>query len=218
MDPIVLAGRRSGEVRGKPSVVVRRSSSDPARRSRMPWWLVTMLVCAPTSGGGWTLDPDVTFLNHGSFGACPRVVLDDQARWRGRMEAEPVRFLYRELEGHLGMARRALGAFVGADPDDLAFVTNATSGVNTVLQSLDFSAGDELIVSDHGYNACRNAVERVAARTGLRVVVVRIPFPITGSDAAVPGDPRAAVTPRTRLALLDHVTSPTGMVLPMSGW
>jgi isopenicillin-N epimerase len=162
----------------------------------------------------WTLDPGVTFLNHGSFGACPRVVLDDQARWRERMEAEPVRFLYRELEGHLSVARKALGAFVGADPDDLAFVTNATSGVNTVLQALDFTAGDELIVSDHGYNACRNAVERVAARAGLRVVVLRIPFPITGPDAAMSGV-LEAVTPRTRLALLDHVTSPTGMVLPI---
>src|SRR5947207_3485434 len=162
----------------------------------------------------WPLDPAVTFLNHGSFGACPRAVLDAQARWRADLEAEPVRFLHRELEGRLAAARAALGAFVGADPDDLAFVSNATPGVNTVLQSLDFAAGDELLVTDHGYNACRNAVERVAARTGLRVVVAAVPFPIEGPDQVVEAV-LGSVGSRTRLALLDHVTSPTGLVFPI---
>ena len=162
----------------------------------------------------WPLDPAVTFLNHGSFGACPRAVLDAQARWRADLEAEPVRFLHRELEGRLAAARAALGAFVGADPDDLAFVSNATTGVNTVLQSLDFAAGDELLVTDHGYNACRNAVERVAARTGLRVVVAAVPFPIEGPDQVVEAV-LGSVGSRTRLALLDHVTSPTGLVFPI---
>src|SRR5215831_10029255 len=161
----------------------------------------------------WPLDPAVTFLNHGSFGACPRAVLDAQARWRECLEAEPVRFLSRELEGQLDAARVALGAFVGAGADDLAFVANATTGVNTVLQSLDFAAGDEVLVTDHGYNACRNAVERVAARTGLRVVVVSVPFPLEGPEAVVEAV-SASVSPRTRLALLDHVTSPTGLVFP----
>src|SRR5207249_11859699 len=126
----------------------------------------------------------------------------------------PVRFLHRELEGRLAAARAALGAFVGADPDDLAFVSNATTGVNTVLQSLDFAAGDELLVTDHGYNACRNAVERVAARTGLRVVVAAVPFPIEGPDQVVEAV-LGSVGSRTRLALLDHVTSPTGLVFPI---
>jgi isopenicillin-N epimerase len=162
----------------------------------------------------WPLDPAVTFLNHGSFGACPRAVLDVQARWRECLEAEPVRFLNRELEGRLDAARAALGAFVGAEADDLAFVPNATTGVNTVLQSLDFTVGDEVLVTDHGYNACRNAVERVAVRTGLRVVVVSVPFPLERPEAVVEAV-CAKVSPRTRLALLDHVTSPTGLVFPI---
>ena len=162
----------------------------------------------------WPLDPDVTFLNHGSFGACPRAVLDAQSRWRERLESEPVRFLSRELEGHLDEARLVLGAFVGADPDDLAFVPNATTGVNTALRWLDLRPGDELLATDHAYNACRNAVDAVAARSGARVVVAPIPFPVTAAEQVV-GAVLGRVRSSTRLALLDHVTSPTGLVLPL---
>ena len=90
----------------------------------------------------FVLDPAVTFLNHGSFGACPRVVLDAQREWRARLESEPVLFLGRQWEGLVDEVRAALGAFVGASPDDLALVTNATAGVNTVLRSLRFAPGD----------------------------------------------------------------------------
>jgi isopenicillin-N epimerase len=163
----------------------------------------------------WVLDPAVTFLNHGSFGACPRPVLAAQQRLREELEREPVRFLSRELEGRLDAARAALAVFVGADPDDLAFVPNATAGVNTVLRSLALGPGDELLTTDHAYNACRNALDAAAARAGARVIVVRVPFPVDSAsrvEEAVTG----AVTPRTRLALLDHVTSPTGLVLPIA--
>jgi len=163
----------------------------------------------------WPLDPAVIFLNHGSFGACPAEVLRHQAGLRAEMESEPVRFLLRELPDRLAAARRALADFVGADADDLAFVTNATSGVNAVLRSLVLSAGDELLVTDHAYNACRNALEFVAGRAGARVVVAHLPFPV-GSPGVVVDAVLAAVTPRTRLALLDHVTSPTGLVLPIA--
>ena len=101
----------------------------------------------------WPLERGVAFLNHGSYGACPSEVLRHQAALRAEMEAEPVRFLGRELEGRLDDARAALGAFVGADSDDLAFITNATSGVNAVLRSLTFSAGDEVLTTDHTYAA-----------------------------------------------------------------
>jgi isopenicillin-N epimerase len=162
----------------------------------------------------WPLDRDVIFLNHGSFGACPAEVLRHQAALRAEMEAEPVRFLSRELDDRLDAARAALAAFVGADPDDLAFVSNATSGVNAVLRSLAFSSGDELLTTDHAYNACRNTLDFVAGRTGARVVVAKIPFPVSAPSAIVDAV-LAQVTPRTRLALLDHITSPTALVLPI---
>lgn len=162
----------------------------------------------------WPLDPAVTFLNHGAFGACPTEVLRHQSALRAEMEAEPVRFLIRELDERLDAARRPLAAFVGADPEDLAFVPNATSGVNAVVRSLTFKPGDELLTTDHAYTACRNALEFVAARTGARVVVARVPFPVASPDEVVEAIV-SAVTSRTRLAMIDHVTSPTALVLPV---
>jgi isopenicillin-N epimerase len=162
----------------------------------------------------WPLDRDVLFLNHGSFGACPSEVLRHQAALRAEMEAEPVRFLSRELDDRLDAARAALGTFVGADPDDLAFVTNATSGINAVLRSRTFAAGDELLTTDHVYGACRNTLDFVAERAGARVVVVAVPFPVSGPDEIVAAV-LAKVSPRTRLALLDHITSPTALILPI---
>jgi isopenicillin-N epimerase len=141
-------------------------------------------------------------------------VLEVQAALRERLEAEPVRFLSRELEGLLDGARAALGAFLGAEGDDLAFVPNATTGVNTVLRSLDLAAGDEILATDHTYNACRNAIEAVAARAGASVAVAPLPFPV-GAPEEVVDAVLGRVGPRTRLALLDHVTSPTGLVLPI---
>jgi isopenicillin-N epimerase len=171
-----------------------------------------------TPSGGWRalwpLDTGVTFLNHGSFGACPRAVLAEQGRLRDRLEAEPVRFLSRELEGLLDTARAALGAFVGAPADDLAFVPNATTGVNTVLRSLDLGTGDEVVATDHTYNACRNALNAAGARAGARIVVATLPFPVARPEQVVEAV-LARVGPRTRLALVDHVTSPTGLVLPI---
>ena len=163
----------------------------------------------------WGLDPAIAFLNHGSFGACPRPVLAHQARLRDQMEREPVRFFVHELEPMLADARAEVAAFVGADADEFAFVRNATVGVNSVLRSLELSAGDELVTTDHGYNACRNVLDHVAARAGARVVTARLPFPVSGPDEVVDAV-LAAVTPRTRLALLDHVTSPTALILPIA--
>jgi isopenicillin-N epimerase len=162
----------------------------------------------------WALDPTVTFLNHGSFGACPRPVLEVQREWQDRMEAEPVRFLARELDHRLAAARATLGPFVGADPDDLAFVTNATGAVNAVVRSLRFEQGDEILTTDHEYNAVLNVVRHVAARDGARVVVVRLPFPAVSSDDVVERV-LAGATDQTRLAVLSHVTSPTAIIVPV---
>ncbi len=162
----------------------------------------------------WDLDPEVIFLNHGSFGACPREVLAVQAELRARCEREPVRFFVRELPALLDAARAELAALVGAAADDLVFVRNATEGVNAVLRSLELAPGDELVITTHGYNACNNAARHVAARAGARVALAKIPFPISGADAALEAV-LAALSPRTRLVLVDHITSPTGIILPI---
>jgi isopenicillin-N epimerase len=162
----------------------------------------------------WPLDPGVTFLNHGSFGSCPLPVLEFQRELRERMERQPVKFFVRDLEELLDWARVRLAKFLGGKAENLVFVPNATSGVNAVLRSLDFDPGDELLVTDHEYNACRNALDYVAQRTGAKVVVAKIPFPL-GSAEEVIEAVMGAVTWRTRLALLDHVTSQTGLVLPI---
>ena len=162
----------------------------------------------------WLLDPAITFLNHGSFGACPRVVLDAASRLRERIEREPVRFFIVDLPTLLDEALAAVGAFVGAAGADLVFVPNATAGVSTVLASLALGPGDELLTTDHAYNACKNALDQTAERASARVVVARLPFPTPGPDAVVEAV-LACVTPRTRLVLVDQVTSPTALVLPV---
>jgi isopenicillin-N epimerase len=157
----------------------------------------------------------VTYLNHGSYGACPTAVLDLQSRLRWQMELEPVDFLSGQLPGRLDSARQALALFLGADAADLTFVANATTGVNAVLRSLSLQCGDELLVTNHTYAACRKTVEFVAARTGARVVEARLPFPVQREEQIVQAV-LAHVSPRTRIALLDHVTSPTALILPVA--
>jgi len=163
----------------------------------------------------WRLDPSVSYLNHGSFGACPSAVLDVQAALRLEMEREPVDFLSATLAARLNDARTALAVFVDAAAEDLVFVPNATTAVNAVLRSLSFEHGDELLLTNHTYAACRKTAEFLAERTDVRLVVAHLPFPCNS-----PGEIVAAVmdrvSPQTRLALLDHVTSPTALVLPIA--
>ena len=147
----------------------------------------------------------------------PREVLAVQTEFRALLESEPVAFFVRRADDLLAQARDELGRFLGGDPDRVAFLPNATAGVNTVLRSLapSFRPGDELLTTNHEYNACRNALEYVASLSGARVVVADIPFPLTSPSQAL-----AAVvshlTERTRLCLIDHVTSPTALVLPVA--
>jgi isopenicillin-N epimerase len=173
------------------------------------------LLASPIGGRNfWSLDPKVTFLNHGSFGSCPRPVLKFQQALQERLERQPVKFLVDDFEPLWNDARRALAQFVGADRDDLVFVPNATTGVNTILRSFELKRGDEVLTTDHAYNACRCALDYVAARAGARVVVAKVPFPLESSQQVVDAV-LERVTHRTRLALLDHVTSSTGLVLPL---
>ncbi len=162
----------------------------------------------------WTLDPAVAYLNHGSFGACPIAVLAEQAELRAEMEREPFDFLKGALPGRLDAARNEVAAFLGADAADLAFVPNATAGVNAVLRSLEFAPSDEILVTSHTYAACRKTVDFVARRSGARVVIAALPFPCPDEESVVEAVLRAA-SDRTRVALIDHVTSPTALVLPL---
>ena len=166
----------------------------------------------------WVLEEGVLHLNHGSFGATPAPVLEAQQRVRRRMEANPTKyFLGGDYQSELDSVRRAVADFVGGDEAGLVFVNNATAGVNAVLRSLELTlaSGDEILVTDHEYNACRNAAEVSASRTGAKVATVRVPFPIESSQQAVDAV-LAAVTDRTRILLIDAVTSATGLVMPVA--
>lgn len=162
----------------------------------------------------WTLDPNRIYLNHGAFGACPRPVLERQTELREQLEQNPTGFIMHELEGLLDQARNRLAVFLRANPSDLALIPNATTGVNTVLRSLPFAPGDELLTTNHEYNACRNALEFVAHRTGAKIVVVSIPFP-PENEQEIGDRILAAVTPKTRLVLVDHIASMTGLIFPI---
>jgi isopenicillin-N epimerase len=160
----------------------------------------------------WRLDPEFVTVNHGSFGATPECVLDEQTLWRRRMEAQPTRFMGTVLPAALRKSAARLGAFLGARAEDIAFVDNATSGCNAVLRALSLKPDDEVLVLDHGYGAVRNAVRYVTERAGARMTEATIPFPrVDGLVAAV----TAALRPRTRLVVLDHITSGSALVMPV---
>ena len=175
----------------------------------------------------WWLDPEITYLNHGTVGATPRVVLEAQQAWQRRIEAQPASFLFRELmrvtpdepgAPRLLLRRTAdtVAAFMGARGDDLVFVDNASTGINAVLRSLALRAGDEIVVLDQAYGAVVLAARFVARAVGAKVVTVETPFPVEGDPAAGYAHALArALTPRTRLAVLDHVASETALILPV---
>jgi isopenicillin-N epimerase len=162
----------------------------------------------------FALDPDVVHLNHGSFGACPRVVLDAQRAWRDRIEAATMRFFVLEWQDAIDVARAHLGDFLGADQAGLVFSPNATTGIATALDGL-VPAGADIVTTDHAYAACRNALDRVAAARGARVVTAHVDFPVRDPGQAVAAV-LEAVTPATRVVLVDHVTSPTGIILDVA--
>lgn len=161
----------------------------------------------------WALDPAIVHLNHGSYGGCPTAVLAAAAALRARLEAAPMRFLVLEWQGELDRARDALAAFVHAPAEQLVFLPNATTGTAIALAAAELAAGDDVLTTDHAYRACKNQLDRLAAARGARVIVapIELPYDPDRSAAAIVG----AVTPRTRLALLDHVTSPTALVMPL---
>jgi isopenicillin-N epimerase len=168
----------------------------------------------PADRDRFVIDPSLVFLNHGSFGACPRDVLDAQTALRARMERDLLGFFDRDLPGLLDEARAELAPLFGADPKGLVFVRNATQGVNAVLQSFPLAAGEAVLTTDHAYPACKNALAHWAGLHGAGLVVAEVPFPLAHEDQVLEAIERA-LTPKVRLAMIDHVTSPTGLVFPL---
>lgn len=160
------------------------------------------------------LERGTDFLNHGSFGTTPRVVLAAAERWRARMEANPDRFLRHVLPGALRAAAGRLARFLHAQERDVVFVENATSGVNAVLRSLDFRPGDEILATTHTYNAVRQAIREVCRRTGAKLVEASIGLPVDDVEGLV-SPIREKLSRRTKLVVLDHIASPTGLVFPV---
>lgn len=163
----------------------------------------------------FSLDPAVSHLNHGSFGAVPVPVQRAQQRLRDEMETNPHRFFSRGLVDRIAHARRHLAGFLDADPDGTALVGNTTTGVAVVLQSLGLRAGDEVLTTDHGYGAVTMSVHRECRRTGASSRV--LPVPLTATDEEVVEIVRAGLRPgRTRLLVVDQLTSPTARLLPVA--
>ncbi len=160
------------------------------------------------------LDPDLTFLNHGSFGACPRPVFDELQRWQREMERNPVQFLGRRSAGLLAQARERLATYVGAPADDLAFVPNATTGVNIIARSLALRPGDEVLATDHEYGACDTTFARLCESRGARYRKVTIPLPF--ERQAFAERLLAELRPQTRLVFTSHITSTTALVFPLA--
>jgi len=163
----------------------------------------------------WALEPSMHFLNHGSYGATPRHVLAAQHQWRERMERQPVRFMSDELPPALCAARARLAAFLSTRPERLGLVENATAGVNAVLRSIDWQAGDELVLADHAYLAVRHTVQHLAERHGLVVRLVQVAFPLSGPEAILEAY-WSAITPRTRLVIVDHIFSTLAAQAPVA--
>ena len=173
-----------------------------------------MLPPYSTFASHWDLDPDVLSLNHGSFGATPIEVQTFRTRLLRRIERDPMAFYLDDMFDLLDRSRIVVGEFVGAKPESLVFGVNTTSLVNAVLRSLEFTEGDEILVLDHAYGACINTLSYVCERSGAKMVVVDVPFPLEE-----PGEVTAAVldavSDRTVLALIDHITSPTALLMPI---
>jgi len=162
----------------------------------------------------WSLNPLISYINHGGFGACPKAVLEARFRWVRDFEEDPLRFVFERFEPQYSRAQQVMAKFVGADPDRLVFVSNATEGVNIVLKSLALRPGDRLLATNHAYPGCRAALTRAAERSGAEVVTVDIPFPLRSPRQAV--DPILYEADRgARLALIDHVSSETALVFPV---
>jgi len=161
------------------------------------------------------LDQDVTFLNHGSFGATPKPVLEAYQDWQRRLERQPVLFLGREYDSLLLESRQALGEYLNADAAELVYIPNATHGANIIARSLKLQTGDAILTTDHEYGACDYTWEFVCKQTGAKYVHQHIPLPVSANDEIMEQF-LSGVTPRTKAVYLSHITSPTALCLPVA--
>jgi isopenicillin-N epimerase len=168
----------------------------------------------PNLKESFLLDPEIVFLNHGSFGACPGAVFETYQAWQRRLERQPVLFLGRQLSELQRTARQALGEFVGAEADDLVFIPNATYGVNLVARSLALQPGDEILTTDHEYGACDKAWKFICSKRGAHYRQQPITLPVASPQSFLEQFWQG-VTPRTRLVYLSHITSPTAQRFPI---
>jgi isopenicillin-N epimerase len=157
----------------------------------------------------------IAHLNHGSYGATPREVIAAQRAYQDELESEPSGFMQNRFPVLMRRAAEALGSYLKTRADQIALIENATSGVNAVLQSLALEPGDEILITDQTYGAVRNTVMHACARTGARLVDIRLPFPDPSDDAIVSAF-ATGLSARTKLAIIDHVTSPTALILPIA--
>jgi isopenicillin-N epimerase len=162
----------------------------------------------------WALADDVIYLNHGSFGPCPKSVLQARQEWFEQVERDPMDFFLRRLEGHLDEAAHCLGELVGADGSDLVFVDNATAGINIVAANVPLEPGDQVLLTDHEYGAVTRIWRDACRRAGAELVVQALPSPLVSPDDVVAAI-FAGAGERTRLIVLSHVTSPTAVILPV---
>ena len=163
----------------------------------------------------FSLDPGVACLNHGMLGACPISVQQRQSTLRAQLERQPAAFVLRALPALLDTARNCLAEVIGADPQDLLLLPNVTTAMSAVLRSRIFAPGDQILTTDHAYLSCRNLLDFIARSTGAEVMVAPVKVPVHHPDAIVDAV-LERVTARTRLAVLDHVTSPTAIVFPIA--
>ena len=161
------------------------------------------------------LEPDIIFLNHGSFGATPKPVFETYQNWQKQLERQPVKFLGREIAGYLKEARASLASYLNVSGDDLTFVPNATFGVNVVARSLALSEGDEVLTCDQEYGACNNTWNYVSKQKGFSYKKQPIPLPVESSEEILEAFWQG-VTDRTKVIYLSHITSPTALILPIA--
>jgi isopenicillin-N epimerase len=162
------------------------------------------------------IDKNITFLNNGSFGATPKVVLAYQDMIRQRMEMQPVNFMVKQLPILLRDALKSIAPFIGANAEDLAFVDNATTGANSVIQSLmhSWKKGDHILTTDHVYGAVRTTLQYATSIKGAKLIEAHVPFPLEDEDEVVEAITRH-FTKKTKLLVIDHITSPTGIIFPI---